>query len=476
MSLNNLSPIGWHRNPRHLLQQRSYFNNTKYVQPVPTGTVLPFQLFRAKGQAGALTSFIIYRERDGAAFDVLSTVNNTGLSIEMQENVDLISYLSTSSLTGSFEAGYHYAVMQDGVNVWTSDYFLWVDDQNGLIKIEYSHPEDITVDLPHLRTWGTLNNAQPWTFRVYLKTDIAKPTYQFNREVDTRNTVEYPYRRTRYKQYEFTAILSEYLADALSLIPIHANVRITHLGEIIYCDDFRMSEPRWISGRGDMAEFDFTFRSGTLATTYATPGSSTVTDSPTRSCVSTDYFVERYILDTSNAYASLDDVARVVQSTPSFVLYGTTAAGVALYKVEDNGDNPVIFPVTQVTNMSVFVQLSNTYYIYNGGQYVLPRIETIGSAPDYTLTATVMGLTSSRIQYRTAGGEYTDLPGTYTQAQLLAGVDLGIAAENYEEVRVVISTNICGDVFITAPVFVTPPPVTVLTGIGYDEIGGYTIA
>jgi hypothetical protein len=41
---------------------------------------------------------------------------------------------------------------------------------------------------------------------------------------------------------------------------------------------------------------------------------------------------------------------------------------------------------------------------------------------------------------------------------------------------VVISTNICGDVFITAPVFVTPPPVTVLTGIGYDEIGGYTIA
>ena len=457
--------MGWHTNPLMLLHNRQYFYGDKYKLPIPVGHLLPAQFIRENGAGrGDITRMEVIDEA-GTVTDVLSSASGM---IDYKSSpggfsYDVVRFRGTIPLTGTWEVGWYRALISDGIDTWQSDWFLWTDTP--LMKVEWWHVNHIAVSEGHI------DYSDGFKFWVYLNTDIGMPQYPYEEEVDRRAGVDLPFRKTSSKQYQFLTIVSEYLMDCMRLIPTNAEIRIYHLDDVLRVTKLRHAPISWIE-RGDVAKTVWTFLTDTVTSTFAqTIGSLAMPG--LESCLDVRFIADSFLLDPYQAVNWPDEGTNGF-NPPTYAMYSDTDEdGGELWFIPGNGQRPYLAQVQQ--GDIIFVRNSQKYYLvssYQGGSAVTPRVLAVAESPTYTITGIVLPGSTIQIQYRSEGSGWQTAQ-TVSDSAFNAGIDLGPDAANWTQVRLVLSSPSCGEIF-TTPAYslaVNDQPGSAPSGVDYDVIG-----
>lgn len=417
---SNILPLPFYDALEKQQAAKWYAYGQGYELPVPVGFILPFQIMRSRTGA-AITSVSIVRVSDGNSTDILAQMQNTGLEVAQPdgEDFDLIIYPGTVAITYS-EVGYHYLILSDGTNTWYSDYFCLVASTADLIRIQYWHLQEFCVP------GGFVRYQAPYKSTLYLCTDIGKPSYEYDEEVSQRDGRSLKLKQVSFKRYKFNVIIPEYLTDAMRLISLHDQVEIYNYrdGRTYSVDEFDMGDPAW-EDFGDLADVTFEFTTDTVVINSGRPVGSTAYEAAPGTCIVTTYdAVAQLTLNDKNytnaVYLDSSGIIRNLQEDDYIVVLD---GSLNLILQQYNGST--YDTITLTDGDIVYNTADDEYLIADSGELLLPRILTYDDGTD-TITARALPNVLTKLYAVADSGE--TLLGTYTQAELAAGVVAALPA------------------------------------------------
>lgn len=241
---------------------KSYFHGEAkplvYALNVP-----PFQVYRPHSDGvGAISLFKLINRETGTQTVITGGIQDAGLSVEVFTGYDLIIYPGIAPIPGLLLEGTFYAYMQDvNGNEWFSETFTMKRDVSRMVKVEFCHGEDFKLPIGHISYANGYKNI------LYLNSQIGKPEYPYEEEIEKREGRNFPISQTTYKQFKFQTHLPEYIIDVARLIRLHDFVTITDRGDVFTVDEFFMNNPEWLN-QGHAARCEFEFRTDTVANVY----------------------------------------------------------------------------------------------------------------------------------------------------------------------------------------------------------------
>lgn len=236
---NNLSPLAFYEVTgtntynqilsEYLLSNRPYSYGYIYDLITYGGRILPF-LFGVNYTVNSIVSGVLYNvvnNLQGVAIDVSASMQI--YSSTYYPNRSWIYCLGTNAYANRMLYGRNFIV-------------LVVEDSNGvshtlLSEIFNNTGSNRPADVIHIEYTNThdllYSNGAIWlatlkmTFELNLKTTIGKPSYSYDEQVTERLGYRYVELQISKKSYQFVAIVSEYLCDAMRIIPMCNSRSIT---------------------------------------------------------------------------------------------------------------------------------------------------------------------------------------------------------------------------------------------------------
>lgn len=476
MELINVSVLGWTTDPLLLTHRRKYAYGRKYHLPILTGYIFPFQLSRPH-QINGISNVTLVQDETGTEVDITAEMVNSGLSIVTTEgaSTDMIRYLGTVPIAGTWSEGLYYLKMTDSTTQWYSDFFCFTDVVDDFVKLEWWHNSPIEY------RDGIIDYSFPYRNYVYLHTDIGKPTYPVDELIDTREGREFAIRTTTWKEYQFNAVVPEYLTDVFRLIRQHDNQRVI-VGDTTYvCDLLKMDpEIEWI-GTGLFGAASFVFRTGTFVSTRSKPGQGQTNANP-NACVATRYTVNQ-IVTGSEFFANFSDVTSFGNPGEFFAVNSVFDIGagpqgsLSVYRIKADGTAQL---ETAIEDDLFFDVETLTYYVHRGDSiaFNIPEITSVVRDADPATTATITAYTITgatvELMYRTPLNTFVSA-GTFTSAQLKAGLNIDV--DGWEAVKLRFITTSCGFIQETEVFFIDLPAANPLTGLNYTTaLNSYQLA
>ena len=173
-----------------------------------------------------------------------------------------IAYYSGSAHGVDLPLGMYWAEMTIGEFTYYSEVYTLVDDISNLLKITYSHRKDFLYPGGRFIYVDDTTNIVNYFNTIYLDSDIARPVYQLEQEVNDSSGILKKLRQVSYIEHKFRFLAPKYFIDAFRIVSLHHDVTIEHLGYTYKSDDFNM-EVEWLEN-GDIANVTVTFRSDTV--------------------------------------------------------------------------------------------------------------------------------------------------------------------------------------------------------------------
>lgn len=167
------------------------------------------------------------------------------------------------TLLADMDEGQYYFKMSDGTNTFFSDVFTVVKDLMPFVKLEWYDDTDFLMDA------GRIVYTSPAYHNVlYLRTEIAKPEYEFEEEGETRDGLFYPTKQLSWKKYNFHFLAPEYLLDVLRFVRMSEHVILTYSPDGVRTEELRPTSflltPDWES-EGDLAGVKVEMETDTVA-------------------------------------------------------------------------------------------------------------------------------------------------------------------------------------------------------------------
>lgn len=254
---NNLSVLPFYTDVSKQNHKKDYAFGELFPLFTPDKRILPFQIVR-EHRANAISS-VLLKDKEGNTIANISTeMAATGLAINSYAsyNFDVIVYPGNLLLTITTPEGPYYIEISDGVQTWYSEVFTIVRYTDQYLKIIYSDTESIISE------GGILDFSNSFAFNIYLPTQVGKPDYEFEEEVEKRDGYQFLEKQISEKTYKFNFLAPEYLLDAMRVIRMMDNVQIVSKGETYRVDQFLMT-PKWQDG-GYLASVEAEFQSETV--------------------------------------------------------------------------------------------------------------------------------------------------------------------------------------------------------------------
>ncbi len=254
---NNLSPLPFYKDINKQNHRKENAFGEVYTLIVPYDHILPFQIYRQHRDDDI--SAVLLRNFDGTVNqDITVKMLAGGLTINQYATAgyDIIVFPDNSALGLTIDEGRYYLELSDGVRTWYSEVFNMVIDFEESLKITYW--DDTSIAL----TDNIIDYSDDFAFQVYLKTDLGYPEYAFEEDVTERSGHTFTEKQVSEKTYKFNFLAPEYLLDAMRIIRMSDNVRITYKDEVYIVDKFLMT-PNWLTG-GFLASVDVEFQCDTI--------------------------------------------------------------------------------------------------------------------------------------------------------------------------------------------------------------------
>lgn len=254
-------------NPDERYSEKWYVYGRKYPLYMMQNECLPFQIIDATGTVDTDAQFTvsIYNSSGALYRQVSWTRLRDWFTVKTFDDFSVVVCTGGDWLVWSGGSavgvanGTYYMVVEEAMSgkKWYSDYFVYVNDTQPYLKIEWYDDSDLLMDA------GAIVYTNP-TFhnKLYLPSTIAKPNYNFEEEGETRDGYFFPIKQISSKQYRFTFLAPEYLLDVIRFIRLSEHITITYHGASYPVDNILFT-PEWES-QGDLAAVTCEFDTATV--------------------------------------------------------------------------------------------------------------------------------------------------------------------------------------------------------------------
>ena len=227
-------------------------------------TVPPFQFVVPSGY-NSLQKASIYSIDDNVITEQAKQFfNNTGLTISDVSGNIVVSYPGIFSDSATLvHEGYYYLSFEltNGNDTLTyySEVFCCTSNTADYLEIEYWN-ESGNLFIKN----GVVSFENDYHFYILLDTELGKPEYSFEEEVTKRLGYSFVESQVSKKTYKFTAVIPEYLCDAMRIIRMCDNKVIRNRNDEYEAITFDMSV-EW-QNQGDLASAVCEFETDNVVT------------------------------------------------------------------------------------------------------------------------------------------------------------------------------------------------------------------
>lgn len=225
-----------------------------HVAPLITNpnVVSPFQLI-----VSGNVSEVYIRSADTnkrVTGNVVERFKDAGLRNVSKNDYNILLFLGIFPLSGviDYEGQYWLEIHSGGW--YYSEVFCFDNNIDDCLKVEYWNPEGDFA----LKNGIIVLGSENFHFILLLKSELGKPEYSFEEEATKRLGYSFIESQVSKKTYKFNTVIPEYLCDAMRIIRLCSQKKITCKGETYDAITFNM-EVDW-QEQGDLAsvtcEFD----------------------------------------------------------------------------------------------------------------------------------------------------------------------------------------------------------------------------
>lgn len=252
---NNISPLPFYDNIALQNHRKDYAFGQVYQLITYRNMLLPFQVVLASGTS--VNWVRLYNFSTGKYTDITTSIKENGLQIKSFTGFKLLKYPGTLPIIGIVHEGQYYlAISISGLGTIYSDIFTVCNKVDDYLLIEYSNSYNFEIKN------GIVDFSDNFKFKCYLNTQIGKPEYDFEEETTERMGYTFIESQVSKKIYKFTFLAPEYLCDALRIVRLCENKKITSKLQVYDLTMFNM-EPEW-EDQGDLAVVECEFETDTV--------------------------------------------------------------------------------------------------------------------------------------------------------------------------------------------------------------------
>lgn len=186
--------------------------------------------------------------------NVVERFKDAGLRNVSKNGYKILLFLGIFPLSGviDYEGQYWLEIHSGGW--YYSEVFCFDNNIDDCLKVEYWNPEGDFA----LKNGIIVLGSENFHFILLLKSELGKPEYSFEEEATKRLGYSFIESQVSKKTYKFNTVIPEYLCDAMRIIRLCSQKKITCKGETYDAITFNM-EVDW-QEQGDLAsvtcEFD----------------------------------------------------------------------------------------------------------------------------------------------------------------------------------------------------------------------------
>lgn len=260
---SNYSILPWYDSIQQQYWRKSYVYGQVWPLVCKTQRMPPFQIIRT-GLSAPVSSVVITRVETEAQTNITSNMLTGGLSVQTFADYDIVVYPGLQDLTDvTFTEGQYYLTLVVGTDTFISEIFVMKDDLSKMILMKFWHEDPFVIPDGHIHYDTPFYN---FVHLGYIERPINKPKYAELEEVDERALYEFPIFRATRKDYRFSILMPEYMADILRLVPSHDYVVIESEGIIYNCDRIKFNPGEWVP-QGHLIPVEFEFSTDTVVHT-----------------------------------------------------------------------------------------------------------------------------------------------------------------------------------------------------------------
>lgn len=225
-----------------------------HVAPLITSpnVVSPFQLIVSEDVSEVYVRSADTNKR--VTGNVVERFKDAGLRNVSKDDHNILLFLGISPLSGviDYEGQYWLEIHSGGW--YYSEVFCFDNNIDDCLEVEYWNPEGDFA----LKNGIIVLGSENFHFILLLKSELGKPEYSFEEEATKRLGYSFIESQVSKKTYKFNTVIPEYLCDAMRIIRLCSQKKITCKGETYDAITFNM-EVDW-QEQGDLAsvtcEFD----------------------------------------------------------------------------------------------------------------------------------------------------------------------------------------------------------------------------
>lgn len=243
-----LSPLKFYDSLKKQERYKSYAYG--HISPVvmPFNILYPFQFVLNRKDDSIIDAFICDAKTNSViGNNILPSLIEDGLTHIDTNGFRVVVSPGIFPLQSIKYEGYYYLELHSNEGlVYYSEVFCFTNALDEYLEIEYWNPEsDFYVKN------GVITFANNFHFKLLLKSELGKPEYSFEEEATKRLGYNFIESQVSKKIYKFSAVLPEYLCDALRVVRLCSNKKLTSKGETYETLSFEM-DVDW-QDQGDLA-------------------------------------------------------------------------------------------------------------------------------------------------------------------------------------------------------------------------------
>lgn len=251
---NNISPLPFYDNIALQNHRKDYAFGQVYPLITYRNMLLPFQVVLASGTS--ISWVRLYNFNTGKFIDISTSIKENGLKLVSYTGFKILKYPGTLPVVEIKHEGLYYlAISISGLTIY-SDVFTVCNRVDDYLLLEYSNSYNFELK------GGMVDFSDNFKFKCYLNTQVGRPEYDFEEEATERMGYSFIESQVSKKIYKFTFLAPEYLCDALRIVRLCENKKITSKLQAYDLTTFNM-EPEW-EEQGDLASVECEFETDTV--------------------------------------------------------------------------------------------------------------------------------------------------------------------------------------------------------------------
>lgn len=251
---NNISPLPFYDNIALQNHRKDYAFGQVYPLITYRNMLLPFQVVLASGTS--ISWVRLYNFNTGKFIDISTSIKENGLKLVPYTGFKVLKYPGTLPVVEIKHEGLYYlAISISGLTIY-SDVFTVCNRVDDYLLLEYSNSYNFELK------GGMVDFSDNFKFKCYLNTQVGRPEYDFEEEATERMGYSFIESQVSKKIYKFTFLAPEYLCDALRIVRLCENKKITSKLQTYDLTTFNM-EPEW-EDQGDLASVECEFETDTV--------------------------------------------------------------------------------------------------------------------------------------------------------------------------------------------------------------------